>query len=63
MTKRARCRVTTRFPTEANLTASTINQLTTLINAVYDDAEAGMWKRPGRAPTLVKWNGSSATTR
>jgi hypothetical protein len=39
--------VTTRFPTEADLEASKIKQLSDLINQVYDDAESGMWKRPG----------------
>ena len=39
--------VTTRFPTEADVTASKIKQLAALINQVYDDAESGMWKRPG----------------
>jgi GNAT superfamily N-acetyltransferase len=47
MTELAHSTVTTRFPTEADLTASTINKLATLINAVYDDAESGMWKRLG----------------
>jgi len=40
-------RVTTRFPTEADVAASKIKQLTELINTVYDDAESGMWKLPG----------------
>ena len=39
--------VTTRFPTEADLKASKIKQLVDLINQVYDDAESGMWRRPG----------------
>jgi len=39
--------MTTRFPTEADLEASKIKQLMDLINAVYDDAETGMWKRLG----------------
>ena len=39
--------ITTRFPTEADLEASKIKQLMDLINAVYDDAESGMWKRLG----------------
>jgi GNAT superfamily N-acetyltransferase len=39
--------VTTRFPTEADLAASKIKRLSDLINEVYDDAESGMWKRPG----------------
>ena len=39
--------MTTRFPTEAYLEASKIKQLMDLINAVYDDAESGMWKRLG----------------
>jgi GNAT superfamily N-acetyltransferase len=47
MTKLYRCMVTTRFPTEADLEASKIKQLAALINEVYDDAESGMWKRPG----------------
>ena len=47
MTKLYNCMVTTRFPTEADLEASKINQLAALINEVYDDAESGMWRRPG----------------
>ena len=39
--------MTTRFPTEADLEASKIKQLADLINAVYDDAESGMWRRLG----------------
>jgi GNAT superfamily N-acetyltransferase len=39
--------VTTRFPTQADFAASKIKQLADLINEVYDDAESGMWKRPG----------------
>jgi GNAT superfamily N-acetyltransferase len=47
MTKRYRYTVTTRFPTEADLEASKIKQLATLINEVYDNAESGMWRCSG----------------
>jgi hypothetical protein len=47
MTERDHSSVTTRFPTEADLEISKIKQLSDLINAVYDDAESGMWKRKG----------------
>jgi GNAT superfamily N-acetyltransferase len=40
--------VTTRFPIASDLGADTITRLSDLINEVYDDAESGMWKRPGR---------------
>jgi GNAT superfamily N-acetyltransferase len=43
--------VTTRFPAKADVEASKINQLATLINEVYDDAESGMWRRPGTRTT------------
>ena len=39
--------VTTRFPVESDLQAGRIRRLSALINEVYDDAEAGMWKRKG----------------
>jgi GNAT superfamily N-acetyltransferase len=39
--------VTTRFPLESDLQAGRIRRLSALINEVYDDAEAGMWKRKG----------------
>ena len=39
--------VTTRFPLETDLRAGNIQRLSALINEVYDDAEAGMWKRKG----------------
>jgi GNAT superfamily N-acetyltransferase len=51
MTERAHSTVTTQFPTEADLEASKINQLAVLINAVYDDAESGMWRRLGTRTT------------
>jgi GNAT superfamily N-acetyltransferase len=37
----------TRFSIESDLRPDAISQLTDLINRVYDDAESGMWKRPG----------------
>jgi GNAT superfamily N-acetyltransferase len=37
--------VTTRFPVESDLDPARIERLADLINDVYDDAEAGMWKR------------------
>ena len=40
-------KVTTRFPTASDFGADTIERLSTLINAVYDEAESGMWKRKG----------------
>ena len=40
-------KVRTRFPVESDLQAGRIQRLTALINEVYDDAEAGMWKRKG----------------
>jgi hypothetical protein len=55
--------MTTRFSTEADLEASKIKRLAALINEVYDDAESGMWKRPGRAPLLARWSVSSETRR
>ena len=39
--------VATRFPIDSDLTARNIRRLSDLINAVYDDAESGMWTRPG----------------
>ena len=39
--------VTTRFPVESDLEADTVKRLSDLVNAVYDDAESGMWKRRG----------------
>jgi hypothetical protein len=39
--------VTTRLPIEADLEAENVRRLSDLINQVYDDAEAGMWKRKG----------------
>jgi GNAT superfamily N-acetyltransferase len=39
--------VTTRFPSESDLRADTIERLCNLINEVYDEAESGMWKRTG----------------
>ena len=43
----AQSRTTTRFPHDADLEPDRIARLTSLINAVYDDAESGMWKRKG----------------
>jgi GNAT superfamily N-acetyltransferase len=40
-------KVTTRMPVEADLEAEKIQRLSELINVVYDDAKAGMWKRKG----------------
>jgi len=40
-------KVTTRFPIELDLEADNIRRLSDLINAAYDDAESGMWKRKG----------------
>ena len=40
-------KVTTRFPTEADLEPARVERLSRLINEVYDDAESGMWKRSG----------------
>ena len=40
-------KVTTRFPIELDLEAGNIKRLSDLINAAYDDAESGMWKRRG----------------
>jgi GNAT superfamily N-acetyltransferase len=40
-------KVTTRFPTELDLEADNVKQLSDLINEVCDDAESGMWKRKG----------------
>jgi len=37
----------TRFPIESDLRADNIKWLSDSINEVYDDAESGMWKRPG----------------
>ncbi|MEZ4846810.1 MAG: GNAT family N-acetyltransferase [Bdellovibrionota bacterium] len=34
----------TRFPNSSDLDDITVNQLTDLINQVYDVAESGMWK-------------------
>jgi GNAT superfamily N-acetyltransferase len=39
--------VTTRFPAASDLQAGRIQRLSALINEVYDDAEAGMWRRKG----------------
>jgi GNAT superfamily N-acetyltransferase len=39
--------VTTRLPRESDLQADRIQRLSALINEVYDEAEAGMWKRKG----------------
>lgn len=40
-------RVSTRFPVESDLDPAAIRRLSDLINAVYDEAESGMWKQPG----------------
>jgi GNAT superfamily N-acetyltransferase len=40
-------KVKTRFPVESDLRPDNIRRLSTLINEVYDDAEAGLWKRKG----------------
>jgi GNAT superfamily N-acetyltransferase len=40
-------RVATRFPVESDLEPAAIRRLSDLINLVYDEAESGMWKRPG----------------
>ena len=39
--------MTTRLPTESDLCVGNVERLTDLINAVYDDAESGMWKSQG----------------
>jgi GNAT superfamily N-acetyltransferase len=40
-------KVMTRLPIESDLEAHNVKRLSDLINEVYDDAESGMWKRPG----------------
>ncbi len=40
-------RVTTRFPIESDARADNIQRLSDLVNAVYDEAESGMFKRKG----------------
>jgi GNAT superfamily N-acetyltransferase len=40
-------RIVCRFPTDDDLTEERVQGLSALINAVYDDAESGMWKRKG----------------
>jgi GNAT superfamily N-acetyltransferase len=39
--------VTTRYVVESDLEPRAVARLAALINAVYDEAEAGMWKRTG----------------
>jgi hypothetical protein len=39
--------MTIRLPIESDLAPDRIERLSDLINEVYDDAESGMWKRPG----------------
>jgi GNAT superfamily N-acetyltransferase len=39
--------VTTRFPSASALGADHIKRRSALINAVYDDADAGRWQRKG----------------
>jgi GNAT superfamily N-acetyltransferase len=40
-------KLTIREPLEADLEPGAVERLAALINAVYDEAEAGMWKRKG----------------
>ena len=40
-------RVSCRRPSEADLTDEAVGYLVDLINRVYDEAESGMWRRPG----------------
>jgi GNAT superfamily N-acetyltransferase len=40
-------KVTTRFPVASDLGGDHIKRLSDMINAVYDDAESGMWQRQG----------------
>jgi GNAT superfamily N-acetyltransferase len=40
-------RLTCRRPSEADLTDDAVGHLVDLINRVYDEAESGMWRRPG----------------
>jgi GNAT superfamily N-acetyltransferase len=39
--------LTTRFPIESDFGPENVRRLCDLINAVYDDAESGMWRRAG----------------
>ena len=49
-------KIVCRFPTDQDLTKDRVQNLSDLINAVYDDAESGMWKRQGirTSPDEVK---------
>ena len=49
-------KIVCRFPTDHDLTEDRVQDLSDLINAVYDDAESGMWKRQGirTSPDEVK---------
>src|SRR5262245_4917355 len=42
-----RTRLSCREPCEADFKDEAIKHLVDLINRVYDDAESGMWRRPG----------------
>ena len=44
----------TRFPIESDLQADNIKRLSDLINEVYDEAESGMWKRPGTRTNVAE---------
>lgn len=44
-------KLVTRFPVPENLEDASVRKLSDLINAVYDDAESGMWKRKGTRTT------------
>ena len=47
-------KIVCRFPTDHDLTEDRIQDLSDLINAVYDDAESGMWKRKGTRTNPMK---------